>query len=97
MSLDLYSRQRRLPEVGDAGQERLERAELDIEAGPAAASELTYLLRAGVGKAIVTRRLAPKVPFAHSAHFRFAPSRTLAEGAWRALRKIQAVIEDKVS
>ena len=94
MSADLYSRQRRLPEVGAEGQERLERADLSIAAGPAAASELSYLLRAGVGTALVTRR-SNEAPFAHRAHFKFAPSRNLAEGAWRALRQIQAVIEGR--
>jgi molybdopterin/thiamine biosynthesis adenylyltransferase len=96
MSADLYSRQRRLPEVGAEGQERLERADLSIDAGPAAASELSYLLRAGVGRALVTRR-STRDPFAHSAHFKFTPSRTLAEGAWRALRQIHAVIAGRTS
>lgn len=94
MSADLYSRQRRLPEVGAEGQERLERADLVIAAGPAAGSELLYLLRAGVGKALVSRRSAP-APFAHGAHFKFGSSRTLAEGAWRALRQIHAVIQGR--
>ena len=89
---DRYTRQRRLPEVGDAGQMRLERASLGVAAGPAALAELAYLERAGVGELLVSRWLIPE-PFAHAAHFRHAPSRELGAGSWRALRKINRILE----
>ena len=89
---DRYSRQRRLPEVGDAGQERLERAALVIAAGPAAAWELSYLERAGARELAISRWHRPEA-FAHQAYFRHASSRQLGAGSWRALRKINLILE----
>ncbi len=84
-----YSRQQRLPEVGDLGQARLARASLHVAAGPAAGTELAYLERAGVG-AVFLSSLGQQTPFVHAGYFRHAASRTLAAGAWRALHKINA-------
>jgi len=88
---DRYSRQRCLPEVGDAGQARLEGAALVVAAGPAALVELAYLARAGAREVAISR-LEPAVPFTHRAHFRHAPSRDFAAGSWRALHKIKSIL-----
>jgi hypothetical protein len=88
---DRYSRQRRLPQVGDAGQARLGQAALSVAAGPAALYELTYLLRAGVGVVAVEGwRVAE--PFVHHAHFRHRAARLLGAGSWRALGKINRIL-----
>ncbi|HVJ21127.1 MAG TPA: hypothetical protein VM686_37205 [Polyangiaceae bacterium] len=89
---DRYTRQRRLPEVGDAGQARLERAALAVAAGPDALTELAYLERAGAREILISRWQAPEV-FTHAAHFRHAPSRKLGAGSWRALRQINRILE----
>ena len=89
---DRYTRQRRLPEVGDAGQARLERAALVVAAGPAALPELTYLCRAGARELLISRWHAAE-EFTHAAHFRHRESRELATGCWRALRKINGFLE----
>jgi hypothetical protein len=88
---DPYSRQRRLPEVGDLGQARLLSAHLIVAAGAEARSEAAYLERAGVGEVLVSALHQPE-PFAHAAHFRHAASSELAAGAWRALRKLLATL-----
>ena len=93
MSLDeLHSRQCRLPELGVEGQARLEQANLVIGCSPGAFAEFSYLHRAGVGKALVSRLVSPP-KFAHAEHFHFGPSRDLGAGAWRALRQIAAVVD----
>jgi len=89
---DRYSRQRRLAEVGDAGQARLERAEIGVAAGTAASIELAYLARAGVRAVLISRWQAPET-FTHAAHFRHASSRRLAAGSWRALQQIKRILE----
>lgn len=92
MEQDRYSRQRRLQQVGDAGQARLERASLTVAASPAAASELSYLSRAGARAVLISRYESP-VAFAHAGFFRHAAARELGAGAWRALRQIKAILE----
>lgn len=88
---DRHCRQRRLTEIGDAGQARLAEANLTVAASPAAAFELAYLERAGVGRATITTRKRPEA-FAHQRHFRFAEPARLGSGAWHALRQIAAVV-----
>ena len=84
---DRYTRQRRLPEVGEAGQARLGQAEAVVRGNQGADVEQSYLERAGV-----TVRREPEaapLPFLHAAAFRFEASRGVAAGAWRALVAIR--------
>jgi hypothetical protein len=87
-----YSRQRRLPEVGDAGQHRLERASLEARGRNGALVELAYLCRAGVNRVTLTPLEHPE-PFVHAAAFRFDAPRAVGAGAWRALAQIRRVLE----
>jgi hypothetical protein len=87
--MDRYARQRRLPEVGDAGQTRLGRSALGVAgSGDAARAEADYLVRAGIGRVTPLPDQAP-APFAHAAAFQFAAPCALAAGAWRALAQIR--------
>jgi len=70
MKTDRYDRQRRLPEVGDAGQERLANARLDVNGNDGAILEAEYLCRAGVGALELHPRREPR-PFRHENGFRF--------------------------
>lgn len=94
---DRYTRQRQLPEVGQAGQARLSAAPLNVAETQAKPSEshvarldiaALYLSRAGVS---VQRRgqeqTAP--PLGHAAVFEFAGPREFAEGALMALTEIR--------
>jgi hypothetical protein len=85
---DRFSRQRRLPEVGALGQDRLAGARVHVH--PEADIEAEYLARAGLG---VERDGDPPGAFAHAAAFRFDAARGVAAGAWRALARIRAVLE----
>jgi hypothetical protein len=85
---DLYTRQRRLPEVGAAGQERLAAARLEVRGSDGAIIEAEYLHRAGVERLAILPGAQPE-PFVHEGAFRFFASRRVAAGAWRALRKIR--------
>ena len=87
-----YSRQRRLPEVGDAGQCRLERASLEARGRDGALVELAYLCRAGVNRVTLTLLEHPE-PFVHAEAFRFEAPRAVGAGAWRALAQIRNVLE----
>lgn len=80
---DRYTRQRRLPEVGEAGQARLGEAEVVVRGTQGADVEQSYLERAGV-RVHHDPKAAP-LPFAHAAAFCFDASRGVAAGAWRAL------------
>jgi hypothetical protein len=86
-----YSRQIRLVEVGEAGQERICRCAVEAHGREGALVELAYLERAGVG-AVELRPLAAPVPFPHAAEFRFVPARHVAAGSWRALRTLKSVL-----
>jgi len=88
---DRYTRQRRLREIGDAGQERLFQAHAVVCGREAALLELVYLQRAGVG-AVELDSLASPRAFAHEAVFRHEASRRHAAAAWRALRTIVEVV-----
>ena len=92
--VDRYTRQRRLAEVGEAGQARLERARAEVRGPEGATVELTYLERAGVGSVTVLPKGTP-VPFAHAEWFRFEASRDVGAGAWRALDTIRGALDIK--
>jgi hypothetical protein len=91
MAEDRYDRQRRLREVGAAGQLRIERSEAHIPAGEAAAVTLAYLTRAGVERAIIA--VGPADVPRHSAFFRFTGPHALAHGAEGALRHLLSRLE----
>ncbi|HEX6764867.1 MAG TPA: hypothetical protein VF103_05300 [Polyangiaceae bacterium] len=88
---DRYTRQRRLREIGDAGQERLFRAHAVVAGREAALLELLYLHRAGVG-AVELDSLATPPAFVHEALFRHAASRRVAAASWRALKTLVEVV-----
>jgi hypothetical protein len=100
---DRYTRQRRLREIGDAGQERLLAARVTLGGRPAGGPrrsdpskdrssviELVYLERAGVGSVTIDSLAAPRA-FAHADAFHHDPARRHAAAAWRALRTIVEV------
>jgi hypothetical protein len=88
---DRYTRQRRLAEVGDAGQARIEEALLIVRGDEAAMVELAYLHRAGVRHVTILPRAAPS-SFQHASAFHFAASQRVAAGAWRALCQLRSVL-----
>jgi hypothetical protein len=90
--LDRFTRQRRLPEVGAAGQARIAAAEIELSSSDGAMEELAYLCRAGVERVSVSSNVEPR-PFAHEGAFRFAESRAVAAGAWRALGELRRILE----
>lgn len=92
MNEDRFDRQRRLPEVGSAGQERIERAAFEVRGGDGAILETEYLHRAGAQRVSLVPRAEP-APFAHEGAFRFAASRRVGAGAWRALAALRRVLE----
>jgi hypothetical protein len=91
MDSDRYDRQRRLREVGAEGQLRIEHSEASIPAGPSAAVEVAYLVRAGVERAAIDSGRAR--PGAHAAFFRFSAPRAVADGAEGALRHLLSCLE----
>jgi len=84
---DRYTRQRRLREIGDAGQARLEAAAPTIAGGPGAVLELVYLHRAGVGSVTIDALSTPRA-FPHASLFRHPAARRFAAASWRALGTI---------
>jgi hypothetical protein len=88
-----YTRQTRLREVGEHGQARLAAATVLVEGRDGAETEARYLERAGLGE---IRRVADATPpgFVHARVFRNAACRTEAAGAWRALQKTLAVLNE---
>jgi hypothetical protein len=88
---DRYTRQRRLREIGDAGQARLERASVVVHGGEAAVLELLYLHRAGVGSVMIDS-FGESRPFVHEAQFRHPVARRHAAASWRALRAIVEIV-----
>ena len=91
MSSDPYDRQRRLAEVGAAGQERIARSEARLAAGPAAATALAYVVRAGVERGVITS--GESAPFPHAARFHFAAPGAVAAGAHAALRHLVSILK----
>lgn len=89
--MDPYSRQRRLAEIGDAGQARLLAASHRIAGTDGALTELQYLARAGF-RAVAIDALAEPQPFAHAELFRHDVTRRQAAGTWRALRAITRIL-----
>ena len=86
---DRYTRQRRLPEVGPSGQERLCVAQLVIPKHPDVQLELDYLARAGMAGVAVSDAIeAPVFPFV--GWFEHAAALGVARGAWFALTRIKA-------
>ena len=91
---DRYTRQRRLPEVGPRGQERLCSTRLRVGRHPDVELELEYLARAGVVAVVADEPLpAPEFPFA--SWFEHEASLGLARGAWCALSRIRAELGAK--
>jgi hypothetical protein len=89
--MDLCDRQRRLPEIGVSGQDRIRGARIDVRGNDGAILQAEYLCRAGVEIVTIMPRAEP-TPFAHEAAFRFAASRRVGAGAWRALAEIKAAL-----
>jgi hypothetical protein len=92
MNEDPWSRQRRLPEIGDRGQALIAGASFEVRGGDGAILESEYLHRAGAERVVIMPRAEP-VPFAHESFFRFAASRRVAAGAWRALSALRRTLE----
>jgi hypothetical protein len=85
---DRYSRQRRLPEVGPSGQERLAAAELRVAPHADVELELDYLVRAGAVRAAIDPEAAP-FTFPWSFWFENEAALGVARGAWYALAHIK--------
>jgi len=90
LSIELYERQMKLAEVGESGQLLIGRASFSVAADASGEIEIEYLRRAGAGAEIASDSGADA--FAHAGEFRFAASRQVAEGAWRALAKLRGVV-----
>ena len=90
MISELYERQARLIEVGEAGQARIAAARFEVSNGPSSEVELSYLRRAGAEAEL--SEAGERRPFPHQAAFRFAAARAVGEGAWRALHKLRSVV-----
>lgn len=90
MTDELTSRQRRLTQVGDAGQRRIDASSAQVAAGPSAATEMAYLVRAGVEKLRVDR--APDATFSHATTFSFSGPLQVALGAHRALGHLRRIL-----
>ncbi len=88
---DRYSRQRRLVEVGPAGQRRLGQSRVRVAAHADVEIEREYLERAGVGGVDVDSQASP-VDFPWQAEFSFAAAAGVARGAFSALRRIRAAL-----
>jgi len=89
---DRFTRQRRLAEVGELGQARIQNAVAHVAKTPAGAVAALYLSRAGVQR-IETTEVTEPAEFTHTASFRHPASRQIAEGSWRALTAIVGVLE----
>ena len=88
---DRYTRQRRLPEVGPKGQERLSLAELSVAEHPDVALELDYLARAGAEQAQIDPA-APALSFPWASWFEHEAALGVARGAWCALSRIKGAL-----
>jgi len=88
---DRYTRQRRLREIGDAGQQRLESASAAVAGGAEAVAEVVYLCRAGVGSVTIDALARPR-EFAHASAFRHPAARRHAAASWRALRTLLELV-----
>ncbi|HEX9619961.1 MAG TPA: hypothetical protein VF989_07500 [Polyangiaceae bacterium] len=86
-----FSRQRRLPEVGERGQALLGAARARVTATPAGDVAREYLVRAGFG-AVLVEAAAPAPPFPHSQAYRFDAPRQFGAGASYALGEVRRVL-----
>jgi len=85
---DRFTRQRQLPQVGIAGQLRIEAMRVVTCADASGLIEATYLERAGAASVErSTSQLADDFP--HAGHFEFEVTRVFAQGAHRALARIR--------
>lgn len=91
MTGDRYTRQIRLAEVGELGQQRIESASASVLGLDGADIEIRYLRGAGLLNVVHEPSAAP-LPFAHESYFRFAASRRVAAGAWRALGALRRTL-----
>ncbi|HWP09711.1 MAG TPA: hypothetical protein VNN72_28410 [Polyangiaceae bacterium] len=89
--MERFLRQKRLAEIGEAGQARLSAATHRVLGSDGALTELVYLSRAGF-RAVSIDALGKPRPFAHERAFRHAASRKHAAGAWRALRAVTELL-----
>src|SRR5688572_26249912 len=89
---DRYSRQRRLPEVGSSGQERLCATELLIAEHPDVELELDYLARAGLRRATV-EPAGVVLAFPWAEWFEHDAALGVARGAWCALSRIKSELD----
>jgi hypothetical protein len=87
-----HARQARLPEIGEAGQNRIDVAALEVRGTEGAVWEAEYLCRAGVQRLELSPR-KEAVPFAHQDAFQHGPARSVAAGAWRALRQLRTILD----
>lgn len=91
MSDPTLSRQLLLPEIGEAGQARIGAASFEVTGSDGAIIEAEYLHRAGAERLeLLPGREA--LAFRHERWFRFAASRRVGAGAWRALVKLRTVL-----
>ena len=88
---DRYSRQRKLPEVGKLGQERIEQLEAVVRGGPEATIAALYLERAGAAR-VVHEPGEQSAAWPHAAHFRHAGPTSVARGAWVALQQLKRAL-----
>jgi hypothetical protein len=93
MSQARYTRQTRLPEIGESGQARIARTEAEVRGSDGADVEIRYLWGAGVENIVHEPGSVPPV-FVHERHFRYAESRRVAAGAWRALTTLRRALEE---
>jgi hypothetical protein len=91
---DRFSRQRRLPEIGEEGQRSLGARVLAVAPHPDVEIERDYLRRAGVAGTRLDGDATPlSFPFAE--HFEFAAALSVARGAWFALDRIRAALASR--
>lgn len=86
-----YGRQRRLPEVGERGQELLGAAVCRVASTPAGDVAREYLARAGVG-GVVQAKAPTENAFPHAGVYRFAAPRQFGAGAYAALSEVLRVL-----
>lgn len=88
---DRFSRQRRLTEVGEEGQQKLQGHSCCVALTPSGEIAAEYLSRSGV---VVTRAEGTPVPaFPFADTFLNLAPRQIAEGAWQALAEIRNCLQ----
>lgn len=91
---ELYSRQKKLREIGEAGQIKIAEATVLIPAGPESEMAAEYLRRSGIGSVAVDARIEHP-DFLHANQFQFEPCRTFAASAWIATQNVVRILESK--